>query len=119
MSQPVGGDSAGPGKVRPGRSAGTVSLPGRPVTPLAAVSKRMLLAAMLLAASTVIVYLGRSGYRDAAHPGQPLSALASLYYATVTLSTTGFGDVVPVAGGGSHGHRGVRDQGPERDQDAG
>jgi hypothetical protein len=39
------------------------------VTPLAAVSKRMLLAAMLLAASTVIVYLGRGGYRDAAHPG--------------------------------------------------
>ena len=56
----------------------------------------MLLAAMLLAASTVIVYLGRGGYRDAAHPGQPLSALASLYCATVTLSTTGFGDVVPV-----------------------
>ena len=51
----------------------------------------MLLAAMLLAASTVIVYLGGGGHRDAAHPGQPLSALASLYYATVTLSTTGFG----------------------------
>lgn len=96
MSLPVGGDSTGPGKARPARPAGTVSLPGRPVTPLAAVSKRMLLAAMLLAASTVIVYLGRGGYRDAAHPGQPLSALASLYYATVTLSTTGFGDVVPV-----------------------
>jgi voltage-gated potassium channel len=93
MSLLVGGDSGGPGNARP---AGTVSLPGRPVTPLAAVSKRMLLAAMLLAASTVIVYLGRGGYRDAAHPGQPLSALASLYYATVTLSTTGFGDIVPV-----------------------
>jgi voltage-gated potassium channel len=56
----------------------------------------MLLAAGLLVLSAVIVYLGRNGYRDAAHPGQPLSALASVYYATVTLSTTGYGDIVPV-----------------------
>ncbi len=71
-------------------------LPARGVTPLAAVSKRMLLALGLLAVSTVIVYLGRDGYRDAAHPGQPLSVLGCVYYSTVTLSTTGFGDIVPV-----------------------
>ena len=57
----------------------------------------MLLAVGLLALSAVIVYLGRSGYRDAAHPGRPLSVLASVYYATVTLSTTGYGDIVPVS----------------------
>jgi voltage-gated potassium channel len=56
----------------------------------------MLLAAGLLAVSAVIVYLGRGGYRDAAHPGRPLSVLGCVYYATVTLSTTGFGDIVPV-----------------------
>ena len=77
-------------------SAGAVLLPARPVTPLAAVSKRMFLALGLLAVSTVIVYLGRDGYRDAAHPGQPLSVLGCVYYATVTLSTTAFGDIVPV-----------------------
>jgi voltage-gated potassium channel len=71
-------------------------MPARPVAPLAAVTRRMLLALGLLAASTLIVYLGRDGYRDAAQPGQPLSFLASLYYATVTLSTTGYGDIVPV-----------------------
>ena len=76
--------------------AGTVSLPGRPVTPLTAVTRRMLLAVLLLAASTVMLYLGRGGYRDATHPGQPLPALACLYHATVTLSTAGFGDIVPV-----------------------
>jgi voltage-gated potassium channel len=76
-------------------SVGTVLLPARPVTPLAAVSKRMLLALVLVAASTVILYLGRDGYRDAAHPGQPLSVLGCVYDATVTLSTTGFGDIVP------------------------
>ena len=80
----------------PAASAATVSMPSRPATPLASVTNRMLLALGLLAASAVIVYLGRGGYRDAAHPGQPLSLLASVYYATITLSTTGFGDIVPV-----------------------
>ena len=78
-------------------AAGFLSLPSRQPTPLAAVSRRMLLALALLVASTVLVYLGRSGYRDTAHPGQPLSVLASVYYATVTLSTTGYGDIVPVS----------------------
>ena len=74
-----------------------VSLPARPVTPLSSVAKRMLLAVGLLVLSALIVYLGRDGYRDAAHPGQPLSLLGAIYYATVTLSTTGFGDIVPVS----------------------
>ena len=87
------------GGLGPKSSGGILSLPSRTVTPLAAVTKRMVLAAGLLAASTLIVYLGRSGYRDAAHPGQPLSFLASVYYATVTLSTTGYGDIVPVTDG--------------------
>jgi voltage-gated potassium channel len=91
-TRPAGGN----GGRRPAPSAGLLSLPSRRTTPLAAVTKRMLLAAGLLVLSAVIVYLGRNGYRDAAHPGQPLSALASVYYATVTLSTTGYGDIVPV-----------------------
>lgn len=84
------------GGLGPERSASALSLPSRRKSPLAAVTKRMLLALGLLAASTIIVYLGRDGYRDAAHPGQPLSFLASVYYATVTLSTTGYGDIVPI-----------------------
>ncbi|HEY2552800.1 MAG TPA: potassium channel family protein [Streptosporangiaceae bacterium] len=84
--------SSEPASVRP---AGVFSLPSRPVTPLVAVSRRMLFASGLLVVSAVIVYLGRAGYRDVAHPGRPLSLLASIYYSTVTLSTTGFGDVVP------------------------
>ena len=80
----------------PAASAAIVSMPSRPVTPFASVTKRMLLAVGLLVASAVIVYLGRSGYRDSAHPGRPLSLLACVYYATITLSTTGFGDIVPV-----------------------
>jgi len=78
-------------------AAGTIALPTRAVTPLTAVTSRMLLAAGLLALCTLIVYLGRNGYHDNAHPGQPLSPLAAVYYATVTMSTTGYGDIVPVS----------------------
>jgi voltage-gated potassium channel len=78
-------------------AAGAIELPTRTVSPLTAVSRRMLLAIGLLALCTLIVYLGRDGYHDAAHPGQPLSPLASVYYATVTMSTTGYGDIVPVS----------------------
>ncbi len=80
----------------PTRAEGTLSFPSRPGSPLAAVAKRMLLAAGLLALSSAIVYLDRHGYRDAAHPGRPLSVLGSIYYATATLSTIGYGDIVPV-----------------------
>ncbi len=76
--------------------AGTLSFPSRPGSALAAVAKRIALAAGLLAVASAIVYLDRHGYRDAAHPGRPLSVLGSIYYATVTLSTIGYGDIVPV-----------------------
>ncbi len=73
-----------------------MSLPSRRVSPLAAVGTRAAIAAGLLVLATVIVYLGRSGYRDAARPGQPLNLLGAAYYSAVTLSTTGYGDIVPV-----------------------
>jgi hypothetical protein len=59
MSLPMGRNSGGSNSAGPMLPVGTVSLPGRPVTPLTAVTRRMLLAVLLLAASTVIVYLGR------------------------------------------------------------
>jgi voltage-gated potassium channel len=74
-----------------------VSLPSRRVSPLGAVGTRAAIAAGLLVLATVIVYLGRSGYRDAARPGQPLNFLGAAYYSAVTLSTTGYGDIVPVS----------------------
>lgn len=82
-----------------GGLAGAFRLPSHPVSPLAAVARRMLLALGLLVLSAVIVYVQRGGYHDNAHPGQPLTLLASVYYATVTLSTTGYGDIVPVSAG--------------------
>lgn len=73
-----------------------VTLPVKPVGPLGSVGRRALIALGLIIASAIVVYSDRSGYRDSAHPGRPLSFLDSLYYATVTLTTTGYGDIVPV-----------------------
>jgi voltage-gated potassium channel len=78
----------------PGRS--WVSLPSRGRSPLAAVLRRAAVAVGLLVLATLIVYLGRDGYKDAARPGQPLNFLAAAYYSAVALSTTGYGDIVPV-----------------------
>jgi len=50
----------------------------------------------LLLATALIVWLGRDGYHDTARPGQPLRLVDALYYATVSLSATGYGDIVPV-----------------------
>jgi voltage-gated potassium channel len=77
-------------------SVAAIALPSRRVSPLQAVTSRAILASLLLIVSTVIVYLGRNGYKDAASPGQPLNLVACAYYSAVTLSTTGYGDIVPV-----------------------
>jgi voltage-gated potassium channel len=64
------------------------------VTPLRQVLRRVALAVTVLVVTVLIIYADRDGYRDLDHRG--LSLLDSLYYATVTLSTTGYGDITPV-----------------------
>jgi voltage-gated potassium channel len=61
------------------------------------VGRRLLLALLVLAITVLIVYADRSGYHDNADDS--VSFLDSLYYATVTLSTTGYGDIVPYSTG--------------------
>jgi voltage-gated potassium channel len=53
----------------------------------------MLLAALVLLVTVLVVYLDRGGYRDSTD-GR-VSLLDALYYSTVTLSTTGYGDIIP------------------------
>ncbi|MFF5449043.1 potassium channel family protein [Streptomyces sp. NPDC012888] len=71
-----------------------VKLPRQVVEkPLRQVTKRLLMALAVLWITVLIVYLDRSGYHDNAD--ESLDFLDCLYYATVTLSTTGYGDIVP------------------------
>ncbi|MGW5341530.1 NAD-binding protein [Streptomyces sp. HUAS TT3] len=71
-----------------------VQLPRRVVEkPIRQVAKRVLMALFVLFLTVLIVYLDRGGYHDNADDSVDL--LDCIYYATVTLSTTGYGDIVP------------------------
>ncbi|MGY5885268.1 potassium channel family protein [Modestobacter lacusdianchii] len=72
-----------------------VHLPHTEESPARQVWRRVVIAALVLVATVLIVYLDRDGYRDA-NGGGEISLLDATYYATVTLSTTGYGDIVPV-----------------------
>ena len=48
----------------------------------------------LLVFVTLVAYLGRDGYRDL--NGTPVGFLDALYYSTVSITTTGYGDITPV-----------------------
>jgi voltage-gated potassium channel len=52
------------------------------------------MAVLLVLATVVIIYVDRGGYRDINNDG--LTLLDCVYYAVVTLSTTGYGDITPV-----------------------
>ncbi len=75
-------------------SGSRVQLPRRVVErPLRQVGKRLLMALGVLVVTVLIVYADRDGYHDNAD--ETLDFLDCVYYATVTLSTTGYGDIVP------------------------
>jgi voltage-gated potassium channel len=64
------------------------------LNPLRALGLRLVAAVGLVVVIVLVVYVDRDGYRDAT--GQPLSLLDCAYYAVVTLSTTGYGDIAPI-----------------------
>jgi voltage-gated potassium channel len=66
-------------------------------SPVRQVLRRVLIALVVLALVVLIVYLDRDGYEDS--QGGEISVLDATYYATVTLSTTGYGDIAPVTPG--------------------
>ncbi len=68
-------------------------LPARRLSPLASILLRVGIAAACLVITAVIVYVERDGYRDVTET--PIGWLDAFYYATVSLSTTGYGDITP------------------------
>ncbi|ROO83781.1 voltage-gated potassium channel [Actinocorallia herbida] len=71
-----------------------ILLPTRHRSPLERVLWRVALAVLLFWIVVAVVYLGRAGYKDAT--GEPVDLVACFYYACVALSSTGYGDIVPV-----------------------
>lgn len=66
------------------------------VSPGRRIGRRLLYALAALLATVLVVYLDRDGYRDVDSGPTTLSLLDCFYYATVSLSTTGYGDITPL-----------------------
>jgi len=64
-------------------------------SPIRQVARRIVFAVVVFVVTVLLVYLDREGYRDLEDLGA-ITLLDAAYYATVTLSTTGYGDITPV-----------------------
>ena len=74
---------------------GRVRLPASKRSPWWELTRRLILAAAILGCTVALVYFDRDGYNDNADPTGTVDLVDSIYYTTVTLSTTGYGDVAP------------------------
>src|SRR5215207_11554077 len=73
-------------------------LPDRPTSPAVVLGRRLLVALGLIAFVALVAYLEREGYRDGDEVGG-LTLLDCFYYASVSVTTTGYGDITPVTQG--------------------
>jgi voltage-gated potassium channel len=71
-----------------------IRLPRGDRHPLAHLLWRVALALGLIVFVALIAYIDRDGYRDA--NDTPVGLLDAFYYSTVSVTTTGYGDVIPV-----------------------
>ncbi|MBV8292770.1 MAG: potassium channel family protein [Mycobacterium sp.] len=72
---------------------GVLRIPESHISPVRAIWRRVAIALLALLVAVIIVYIGRDGYIDVR--GKPLSFLDCVYFATVSLTTIGYGDVTP------------------------
>ena len=78
-----------------GRLSAAVVLPASEIGPVRAVLYRIAIAIGVLITVACVVWLDRDGYTDSSDGSVDL--LDAFYYSTVSLSTTGYGDITPVA----------------------
>lgn len=76
---------------------GRVALPDPVRSPWFALGVRLLAALTILFGTVLLVYFDRKGYVDGNDVTGKVGLIDSIYYTTVTLSTTGYGDIAPVA----------------------
>ena len=75
-------------------SQALVSLPARSSTPARELGKRALVALGLVALIVSLVYVDRDAYTD--NYDGSVTLIDAIYYATVTITTTGYGDITPI-----------------------
>lgn len=74
-----------------------VELPGGRSSPLRKIRGRLLIALGLVTMVALVAYLGRDGYVDPEDGS--VSLLDAFYYSTVSVTTTGYGDIRPASDG--------------------
>jgi voltage-gated potassium channel len=74
-----------------------IELPAGRRHPLRTIGERLALAVGLVVLVAVLAYIGRDGYIDP--EDDSVSLLDAFYYSTVTITTTGYGDIRPVSDG--------------------
>ena len=74
---------------------GRLHFASRRFSPVRNITVRLGVAVLALIVTAVIVYLERGCYADRGVSGT-ITPIDALYYATVSLSTTGYGDIVPI-----------------------
>ena len=75
---------------------GVVRVPLLESSPWRQIAVRVLWAIGALILAVIITYAERSGYQDNNDPANGMTLVDCIYYATVTLTTTGYGDITPV-----------------------
>lgn len=78
------------------RQFGLVSLPNRGTTASRELLLRGLIGVLLLVLITLLVWLDRGSYSDNVNR-DGIDLVDALYYATVTVTTTGYGDITPTS----------------------
>jgi len=68
-----------------------------PASFLPDLGRRLAFVLLLIAITILVLWSDRDGLNDNAHPGRPLTLLDVSYYTVVTLTTVGYGDIVPVS----------------------
>jgi voltage-gated potassium channel len=77
--------------------SGLLKLPAPARSPLNQLLVRVATAVGILVFTVLLVYFDRDGYIDQTDPTRQVNMVDSIYYTTVTLSTTGYGDIAPVS----------------------
>lgn len=61
--------------------------------------RRLTIALVLVVFVSTVLWLDRGGLEDTTHPARPLTLIDVLYYTVVSITTVGYGDIVPASQG--------------------
>ncbi len=75
-------------------AAPPIHLPHKGAGPIVGLARRVIAALLLVIFVATLAYLDRDDYKDAA--GNEVNLVDCFYYATVSITTTGYGDIIPI-----------------------